>query len=288
MKRISTPEEHRSLGLFWSLYVSVRKDVDEDLRVKALAYPEFSRLLELTPAEEMEQVARRSRVLQERAIQDDDWEPFEADLEEQGAAYARAGIGFRRWFELVSAFRAIFGPFIVKKYSNDPDTMLAIGRGMSQYLDIAMGAIGEGYLRAKEEIIGRQKAEILELFTPVLQLEDRVLVLPLVGTVGSNRAQQITDQLLHAIREKHARAAVIDVTGVPGADQIVAQHLLNTVEASRLMGATVFVTGLSSETAQSLISIGVDISTLNTHGDLQSGVEAARRLVEKDSLPPTR
>ena len=284
----STAEDRESLALFWNLYVSVRETIDGALRERALQHPEFSRFVPLIPAEEVARISARTRMLQERAVLEDEWEPFVQDLETQGAAYARAEIGFRRWFELVSAFRALILPHIVERYTSDPASLLSISRGMSLYLDTVMAAIGEGYLRAKEEIIRQQEAEIREMITPVLQLEDRLLVLPLVGTVDPARAQQITDQLLRTISTRHARAAVIDVTGVPGADRIVTQHLLKSVEAARLMGATVFVTGISGETAGSLVNIGVDIAALNTRGDLQSGVEAARSLLSKDGAQTPR
>jgi anti-anti-sigma regulatory factor len=286
--RTWTEEDRESLRLFWDLYLSVRDRVDKALAEHARKYPEFARLIAQIPAEEAARVAERNRVLQDRALRHGEWAPFEEDLELQGANYARLGIGFRRWFELVTAFRSLFVPHIVERYPDDHRAILSAGRGMALYVDTVMAAIGEGYLRAKEEIIRQQRAEIVELITPVLQLEDRLLVLPLVGTVDPTRAQQITDQLLRTVRDRHARAAVIDVTGVPGADLIVAQHLLKSVEAARLMGATVFVTGLSSETARSLVDIGVDITTLNTRGDLQSGVEAARNLLASDAARAPR
>lgn len=93
------------------------------------------------------------------------------------------------------------------------------------------------------------------------------------------RARQLTEQLLLAIRTNRARVVIIDVTGVPAVDSKVANHLLQTVEAARLMGASVIVTGLSSNIAQAIVGLGVDLSTINAVGDLQGGIEEAERIL---------
>lgn len=131
------------------------------------------------------------------------------------------------------------------------------------------------------EIEERRRAEkvIMELSTPVLQLRDGLLMLPIIGVVDSLRARQITEQLLRSIRDTRSKVAVVDITGVPAVDSKVANHLLQTAEAARLMGATMLLTGLSPEVAQSLVSIGVDLSRLTTAGDLQGGIAEADRLL---------
>ncbi len=131
------------------------------------------------------------------------------------------------------------------------------------------------------EIEERRRAEkvIMELSTPVLQLRDGLLMLPIIGVIDSLRARQITEQLLRSIRDTRSKVAVVDITGVPAVDSKVANHLLQTAEAARLMGATMLLTGLSPEVAQSLVSIGVDLSRLTTAGDLQGGIAEADRLL---------
>src|SRR6266542_2082692 len=118
-----------------------------------------------------------------------------------------------------------------------------------------------------------------ELSTPVLQVRERLLILPIIGVIDSQRARQVTEQLLRGIRTNRAKVVVIDITGVPAIDSTVANHLVQTVEASRLMGASVIITGLSSEIAQTLVTIGVDLSKMNAVGDLQGGIEEAERLL---------
>ncbi len=131
------------------------------------------------------------------------------------------------------------------------------------------------------EVEERRKAEkaILELSTPVLQLRENLLILPIIGILDSMRARQLTEQLLHSVRDNRAKVAVVDITGVPAVDSKVANHLLQTAEAARLMGAKVILTGLSPEVAQSLVSIGVDLGRLITVGDLQGGIIEADRLL---------
>src|SRR5438552_2426772 len=123
------------------------------------------------------------------------------------------------------------------------------------------------------------KEAIRELSTPVLQVRERLLILPIIGVIDPQRARQLTEQLLRGIRTNRAKVVVLDITGVPYIDSPVANHLVQTVEAARLLGATVIVTGLSPEIAQTLANIGVDLGKMNTAGDLQGGTEEAERLL---------
>jgi rsbT co-antagonist protein RsbR len=131
----------------------------------------------------------------------------------------------------------------------------------------------------RERVISAQQDALRELSTPVLQLRDRLLVLPIIGMIDTLRARQLTDSLLVAIRDNRAKVVVMDVTGVAAVDSKVANHLIQTVAAARLMGALVILTGLSAEVAQSLVAIGVDLARINTIGDLQGGLEEAERLL---------
>ena len=115
--------------------------------------------------------------------------------------------------------------------------------------------------------------------TPVLQVRERLLILPIIGVIDPQRARQLTEQLLRGIRTNRAKVVVLDITGVPYIDSPVANHLVQTVEAARLLGAIVIVTGLSPEIAQTLVNIGVDLGKMNTVGDLQGGIEEAERLL---------
>lgn len=145
------------------------------------------------------------------------------------------------------------------------------------YLDI--GVIVDAMMIDREKTIRRQQEAIRELSTPVLQVRERLLILPIIGLLDSHRAKQLTDGLLQGIRRHRAKVVVMDLTGVAMVDSKVANHLIQTVAAARLMGATVIVTGLSADVAQSLVTLGVDLSRLNTIGDLQGGIDEAERIL---------
>jgi rsbT co-antagonist protein RsbR len=139
--------------------------------------------------------------------------------------------------------------------------------------------VAVSFVQERERVIRQQQDAIQELSTPVLQVRERLLILPIIGILDDQRAQQLTEQLLGAIRRHRAKVVVIDITGVPDLDSDVANHLVQTVDASRLMGAGVIITGLSPEIAQTLVTIGVDLTKMNTVGDLQGGIEEAERLL---------
>jgi rsbT co-antagonist protein RsbR len=139
--------------------------------------------------------------------------------------------------------------------------------------------VAVGFVQERERVILQQQHALLELSTPVLQVRERLLILPIIGVLDQQRARQLTEQLLRGIRTHRAKVVVIDVTGVPEIDEAVANNLVQTVDASRLMGASVIITGLSSELAQTLVTIGVDLSKVDTSGDLQGGIEEAERLL---------
>ncbi|MBI4551657.1 MAG: GAF domain-containing protein [Candidatus Latescibacteria bacterium] len=148
-----------------------------------------------------------------------------------------------------------------------------------QLLQTLADQVAVGFVQEREHIIRQQQEIIRELSTPVLQVRERLLILPIIGVIDAQRARQLTEQLLRGIRANRAKVVVIDITGVPSVDATVANHLVQTVDASRLMGANVIVTGLSSEIAQTLVTIGVDLGKINAVGDLQGGIEEAERLL---------
>jgi len=145
--------------------------------------------------------------------------------------------------------------------------------------------VSVGFVQQRERIIRDQQEAIRELSTPVLQVRERLLILPIIGLIDPHRARQLTEQLLRGIRATRAKVVVIDITGVAAMDASVANHLVQTVEAARLLGAMVIVTGLSPEIAQTLVNIGVDLGKMNTVGDLQGGIEEAERLLGYKVVP---
>ena len=164
-------------------------------------------------------------------------------------------------------------------FDDDPDRLFPVVEAMDKWLDHALSVIGDAYLTAKQETILEQQEAIRELSTPVLTIMDGLLLLPVVGVIDSHRARQMTDQLLQAIHRNRAKVVVIDITGVAAVDSMVANHLIQAVEAAGLLGSAAIVTGLSADVAQTVVKIGVDLSRLRTVGDLQGGVTEGMRLL---------
>jgi rsbT co-antagonist protein RsbR len=126
----------------------------------------------------------------------------------------------------------------------------------------------ESFIKSREEVIGRQQQEMLELSTPVVKLWDGVLALPMIGTLDSARTQVVMETLLQRIVETGAEIAIIDITGVPTVDTLVAQHLLKTVTAARLMGADCIISGIRPQIAQTIVHLGVDLADIITKASL--------------------
>lgn len=126
----------------------------------------------------------------------------------------------------------------------------------------------EIFQKTREEVIGRQQQELLELSTPVVRLWENVLALPLIGTLDSARTQVVMQNLLQAIVDTRSDIAIIDITGVPTVDTLVAQHLLKTVAAARLMGADCIISGIRPQIAQTIIHLGVNLEDVTTKATL--------------------
>lgn len=168
---------------------------------------------------------------------------------------------------------------LLEVFKNDPNKAFTSFLSLLKIVFLDMGLAIDTYLFARESTMRKQQEAIRELSTPVLQIRERLLLLPIIGVIDSLRARLITESLLHAIRANRAKIVVMDITGVATIDSKVANHLLQTVTAARLMGASIIVTGLSSDVAQSLVALGINLDKLNTVGDLQGGIEEAERLL---------
>jgi rsbT co-antagonist protein RsbR len=137
----------------------------------------------------------------------------------------------------------------------------------------------EVFQKAREEVISRQQQDMLELSTPVVKLWDRILALPLIGTLDSARTQIVMEALLQKIVETGSEVAIIDITGVPTVDTLVAQHLIKTVTAARLMGADCIISGIRPQTAQTIVHLGVNLSDVITKATLADAFKIALKRV---------
>ena len=147
------------------------------------------------------------------------------------------------------------------------------------FFDVALAI--DTYIAANLEALGRHQAAIRELSTPVIRVYDRVLLLPLVGAVDSHRAHQIMESVLLNVVETQARCIIIDIAGVPVVDTRVADHLLKTTAAVRLLGAQTVLTGITAQVARTVVQLGVDVSSMHTVSRLSDGIELALGMVGK-------
>ena len=241
----------------------------------------------ITEAQLLTAMSRQEIFAEATAVYDNYVEVLESGSVEALEAYARnlseriipRGVETHEVVGIVLLLRDVLARSLFQKYQAD---FALLNRVLDAYEPAAnriANTVAVGFVQERERVIRQQQEAIRELSTPVLQVRERLLILPIIGVIDAQRARQLTEQLLRAIRNNRARVVVIDITGVPSVDAKVANHLLQTVDATRLMGASVIVTGLSSEIALTLVTIGVDLSKMNAVGDLQGGLEEAERVL---------
>ncbi len=196
-----------------------------------------------------------------------------------GAVHERIGLDVKWYLGAYSYYMRSIADRIFEAFKKSPQEALLHYMSLKKLVFMDIGFAIDTYIFQRERTIRIQQEAIRELSTPVMQVREGLLILPIIGAIDTLRARQLTEGLLKSIRTNRAKVVVIDITGVPAVDSTVANHLVQTVESSRLMGAAVIVTGLSPEIAQTLVTIGVDLSKMNTVGDLQGGIEAAERML---------
>jgi rsbT co-antagonist protein RsbR len=227
------------------------------------------------------------------SVYDNYVEALETGTFEALQAYARnlseriipRGVETHEVVGIVLLLRDVLARSLFAKYHEDFNKLNRILDAYEPAANRIANTVAVGFVQERERIIRQQQEAIRELSTPVLQVRERLLILPIIGVIDPQRNRQLTEQLLRAIRTNRAKVVVIDITGVAAMDSNVANQLVQTVEASRLLGATVIVTGLSPEIAQTLVTIGVDLSEMATVGDLQGGIEEAERLLGYKVIP---
>lgn len=219
------------------------------------------------------------------SVYDNYVEALETGTYEALQAYARnlseriipRGVETHEVIGIVLLLRDVLARSLFSKYRDDFSKLNRILDAYEPAANRIANTVAVGFVQERERVIREQQEAIRELSTPVLQVRERLLILPMIGIIDPQRARQLTEQLLQAIRKNRAKVVVIDITGVAAMDSKVANHLVQTVDAARLLGASVIVTGLSSEIAQTLVTIGVDLTKIITVGDLQGGIEEAER-----------
>jgi rsbT co-antagonist protein RsbR len=168
---------------------------------------------------------------------------------------------------------------LLRRFAKEPDRLDEALAIFEPVVNGILVIVAMAFNTERERVVRQQQEAIRELSTPVLQVRDGLLILPIIGLIDSDRARQLTEQLLDSIRQFRARVVVMDITGVAAVDSKVANHLIQTVDAARLLGTTVILTGVSPATAQTIVTVGVDLSRMQTVGDLRGGIELADQIL---------
>ena len=260
------------------------KSSEEDLLKEWLALQKASSTRKLSAADE-KILTSQSRefivALREAAqsgtltdIQAHNWHSMRDFLTNLGSARAKAGFTPTETATFVFSLKEPLFTQLRSKVS-DSATLGAEVWTTTVMLDKLGLFTIETYQKMREEVISRQQKELLELSTPVVRLWENVLALPLIGTLDSSRTQVVMQNLLEAIVSTRSDIAIIDITGVPTVDTLVAQHLLKTVAAARLMGADCIISGIRPQIAQTIIHLGVDLSEVTTKATMADAFQLA-------------
>lgn len=194
-----------------------------------------------------------------------------------GAIHEKIGLPVKSYLGMYNFYLRAVAKHIFEANREKPDRALSAFLSLMKLTFLDIGLAIDTYIHSRERTIRVQQEAIQELPTPVLPFREGLLILPIIGLIDSQRARQLTEQLLSSIRANRAKVVVMDITGVQSVDSRVANHMVQTVEAARLMGAGVIVAGVSPEIARTMVTLGIDLGRIVTVGDLQSGIERAER-----------
>jgi len=246
--------------------------LDEWMR-EQMADVRRSRLIEET---EMRTQSKEFLVLLRKALErgaiDDldgrDWEELRHMLADLSASRAKRGLTTSQTAAFVFSIKRSIFDRVRQQWAGDAERLTSVTWAIDTLLDRFGLYMTEVYQKGREEVISRQQQEMLELSTPVVELWEGILALPLIGTLDSARTQVVMESLLQRIVETGAAIAIIDITGVATVDTLVAQHLLKTVAAARLMGADCIISGIRPQIAQTIVHLGVDLQDVITKATL--------------------
>lgn len=196
-----------------------------------------------------------------------------------GEIHERIRLPIKSYLGMYNFYLRAVAARLVDAFQKKPSEAWATFLSLLKLTFLDMGLAIDTYIASSERTIRAQQEAIQELPTPVLPFREGMLLVPIIGIIDTQRARQLTEQLLASIRSNRAKMVVIDITGVQSVDSRVANHIVQTVEAARLMGARVIIAGISPEVAQTMVTLGIDLGRIQTVGDLQSGIERAEHLM---------
>ncbi|HZG54666.1 MAG TPA: STAS domain-containing protein [Pyrinomonadaceae bacterium] len=179
----------------------------------------------------------------------------------------------------ILSLRNVVLPILAEDFEGDIVTLVGEMNHFTRLLDRMGLVMVENFIRSREEIIRQQRADMLELSTPVIKVWDKILTLPIIGTLDSRRAQMMTEALLQRIVDTGSTVAILDITGVRTMDTLVANHLIKTVTAARLMGARCILTGVSPSIAQTMVQLGIDLTEITTRAQMSDGIKLALEMI---------
>jgi rsbT co-antagonist protein RsbR len=225
-------------------------------------------------------------------IRSDGWTPAREFLENISSSRARQGFSPTEVATFVLSLKRPLFVAIRHDLAKSPDQLFDAIWSATELLDGLALVTTEAYITTREELILRQQQELLELSTPVVKLWDGVLALPIIGTLDSARTQVVMENLLQTVVATNSRFAIIDITGVPTVDTLVAQHLLKTITAARLMGAECIISGVRPQIAQTIVHLGINLEDVMTRANLSDAFGLAlqmsgRTVVKKSAAAST-
>jgi rsbT co-antagonist protein RsbR len=196
------------------------------------------------------------------------WDPARELLRELSASRAKQGFTPSETASFVFSLKRPLFDRIQAEFKSDAQAVARALWAVTEILDSLGLYTSEVYLKTRQDVIVRQQEEMLELSTPVVKLWERIVAVPLIGTLDSARTQVVMENLLESIVKTDSKIAIIDITGVPTVDTVVAQHLLKTITAARLMGADCILSGIRPQIAQTIVHLGIDLQNITTKATL--------------------
>lgn len=208
-------------------------------------------------------------------LSSDEWSPVVEILGGISITRARQGFSPRETGNFVFSLKEALLTVLQNEIQDDPQLLFEESKRINRMMDSLSVVTFETFIKGREEVILRQTDEIADISTPVIRVWDGILALPIIGTLDSARTQIVMESLLQEIVETGSSIAILDISGVPAVDSLVAQHLIKTVSATRLMGAECIISGIRPEIAQTVVHLGIDLSSIITKASLASALAYA-------------